>query len=71
VGQLDAMGSTVLEFLRKFDRGIAPTMDDTVAALLAEHSEWSAADIRRCVSALEETGSVKSRWDGGAYVYWA
>lgn len=68
---LDSMGSAVLAYLSRFDQGIAPTMNDIVSTLLEEHPQWSAAEVRRCVSALEKSGEVLCRWDKDAHVYWA
>lgn len=68
---LDSMGSTVLTHLRRFDQGIAPTLNEIVSALLEDHPQWSPAEVRRCVSSLDKSGEVRSRWDKDAYVYWA
>ncbi len=70
MGRPDA-DTAVLAHLHRFDRGIAPTMDDIVNTLLAEHPQLSAADIRRSVAALDAAGHLQSRWDKDAFVYWA
>lgn len=63
--------SVVLAYLRRFDRGIAPAIGDIVNAVLAEHPQCAASEIRRCVGTLTGSGAVCSRWDNDAHVYWA
>ncbi|OSC32820.1 hypothetical protein B8W67_13960 [Mycolicibacillus koreensis] len=57
----------IIEYLRMFDAGVAPSANDIVNSLMGTHG---ASDIRRGLTQLDHAGAISSRWDGDAFVYW-
>lgn len=61
---------TVVEYLSRFDAGIAPTMNDVVREILEHRPFLPPSTIRQTVAELERAGTVLSRWDDDAHIYW-